>query len=222
MGGATTPRAPASALGPRAAVAASAADADRSLTSSRPCNPQTHPIHSNPNPQITELYENGLPGDAAAGKAAAGGLGLAAIAHHPLLNLKDVRKPRRKISVMIVGNHSAGARLERLASRFEGGGGARDGAAAGAEAPEDPFKPTPPNTAPNQSKPRHQHNYKGKSSFINWYVGERVVKTGVAIETRGFIFVTAGRRRETLAGDATVRYYDHLADLAAFEGILVR
>lgn len=33
----------------------------------------------------------------------------------------------------------------------------------------------------------------GKSSFINWYIGERVVKTGVAIETRGFILCTSGR-----------------------------
>lgn len=137
--------------------------------------------------QIADLYETGLPGLAppassssahghahpgargAAPSAAAGGLGLAAIARHPLVGLRDVRKPRRKISVMIVGNHSA-----------------------------------------------------GKSSFINWYIGERVVKTGVAIETRGFIFCSSGRRRETLGGDATVRYFDHLADMAAFEGILVR
>lgn len=33
----------------------------------------------------------------------------------------------------------------------------------------------------------------GKSSFINWYIGERVVKTGVAIETRVFIMCTSGR-----------------------------
>ncbi len=42
-----------------------------------------------------------------------------------------LRKPRKKISVMIVGNHSA-----------------------------------------------------GKSSFINWYIGESIQKTGVAIEVR--------------------------------------
>jgi hypothetical protein len=33
----------------------------------------------------------------------------------------------------------------------------------------------------------------GKSSFINWYIGEQVCKTGVAIETRGFILCTSGR-----------------------------
>ena len=80
----------------------------------------------------------------------------------------------------------------------------------------------------------------GKSSFINWYIGEGIQKTvsanltqcmlhacqslgahaacmpiigrslhtghaqGVAIETRGFTFVTSGKKRETLTGDATV------------------
>merc|ERR1712241_987519 len=38
----------------------------------------------------------------------------------------------------------------------------------------------------------------GKSSFINWYVEEHVQRTGVAIETQGFSFVTSGRRRESL------------------------
>lgn len=33
----------------------------------------------------------------------------------------------------------------------------------------------------------------GKSSFINWYVGEQVCRTGVAIETRGFIIVSSAR-----------------------------
>lgn len=38
----------------------------------------------------------------------------------------------------------------------------------------------------------------GKSSFINWYVEEHVQKTGVAIETQGFTFVTSGKKRESL------------------------
>jgi GTPase SAR1 family protein len=33
----------------------------------------------------------------------------------------------------------------------------------------------------------------GKSSFINWYISEDIQKTGVAMETRGFTFVTCGR-----------------------------
>ena len=32
----------------------------------------------------------------------------------------------------------------------------------------------------------------------------------MAIETRGFVFCTSGRRRETLKGDATVRYFEHV------------
>ena len=40
----------------------------------------------------------------------------------------------------------------------------------------------------------------GKSSFINWYVEEHIQKTGVAIETQGFTFITSGRRRESLTG----------------------
>lgn len=51
----------------------------------------------------------------------------------------------------------------------------------------------------------------GKSSFINHYVGERIQKTGVAVETQGFSFVTAGRRRETLSGPATLRLFEQLA-----------
>ncbi|KXZ44017.1 hypothetical protein GPECTOR_75g741 [Gonium pectorale] len=109
--------------------------------------------------QITELYEQGL-------SSTPGSIGLKAIAEGPLLKM-TMRKPRKKISVMIVGNHSA-----------------------------------------------------GKSSFINWYIGENIQKTGVAIETRGFTFVTSGKKRETLQGDATVRFYDHLGDFGKFNGIM--
>ncbi|EFJ52292.1 hypothetical protein VOLCADRAFT_86572 [Volvox carteri f. nagariensis] len=60
----------------------------------------------------------------------------------------------------------------------------------------------------------------GKSSFINWYIGEAIQKTGVAIETRGFTFVTSGKKRETLQGDATVRFYDHLHEFGKFTGVI--
>eukprot|EP00878_Enallax_costatus_P020822 GHUV01022023.1.p1 GENE.GHUV01022023.1~~GHUV01022023.1.p1 ORF type:complete len:290 (+),score=59.12 GHUV01022023.1:990-1859(+) len=112
--------------------------------------------------KIFELYEHGL------SAGAPGSIGIKGIADSKLIGLgKQIRKPRKKISVMIVGNHSA-----------------------------------------------------GKSSFINWYIGERVVKTGVAIETRGFILCTSGRKRETLTGDATIRYFDYLEDFGQFEGLL--
>lgn len=51
--------------------------------------------------QICELYEGGLAG------APTGAMGLKAIAESPLLGMK-MRKARKKINVMIVGNHSAG------------------------------------------------------------------------------------------------------------------
>lgn len=110
--------------------------------------------------QITELYETGL------GGGQAGSLGLQAVSESSVVDF-PLRKPRKKINVMIIGNHSA-----------------------------------------------------GKSSFINWYVGESIQKTGVAIETRGFTFVTSGRRRETLTGEATLRYFPYLEGFGSFTGIL--
>lgn len=43
---------------------------------------------------------------------------------------------------------------------------------------------------------------------------------GVAIETRGFTFVTSGKKRETLTGEATLRFFDHLSDFGKFDGIM--
>ena len=75
--------------------------------------------------------------------------------------------PRKKITIMLIGNHSA-----------------------------------------------------GKSSFINWYIEEHVQRTGVAIETQGFSFVTSGRRRESLTGNATLHLYPHFKPLQAMPGKL--
>ncbi|XP_038056063.1 EH domain-containing protein 1-like [Patiria miniata] len=60
----------------------------------------------------------------------------------------------------------------------------------------------------------------GKSSFINWYIEEHVQKTGVAIETQGFTFVTSGRKRESLTGNATLHLYPHFKELAQLEGVV--
>ncbi|XP_014669921.1 PREDICTED: uncharacterized protein LOC106810952 [Priapulus caudatus] len=60
----------------------------------------------------------------------------------------------------------------------------------------------------------------GKSTFINWYVEEHVLKTGVAIETQGFTFVTSGRKRESLTGNATLHLYPHYKGLAEIPGVL--
>lgn len=43
---------------------------------------------------------------------------------------------------------------------------------------------------------------------------------GVAIETRGFTFVTSGKKRETLTGEATLRFFDYLSDFGKFDGIM--
>ncbi|KAK3867890.1 hypothetical protein Pcinc_026687 [Petrolisthes cinctipes] len=60
----------------------------------------------------------------------------------------------------------------------------------------------------------------GKSSFINWYVEEHVQRTGVAIETQGFSFVTSGRKRESLTGNATLHLYPHFKTLQEIEGVV--
>ncbi|XP_061605424.1 uncharacterized protein si:ch211-11k18.4 isoform X1 [Phyllopteryx taeniolatus] len=59
----------------------------------------------------------------------------------------------------------------------------------------------------------------GKSSFINWYVEEHIQRTGVAIETQGFSFVTSGRKRESLTGNATLHLYPHFKPLQEFQGV---
>ncbi|KAJ1125182.1 hypothetical protein NDU88_003618 [Pleurodeles waltl] len=59
----------------------------------------------------------------------------------------------------------------------------------------------------------------GKSSFINWYIEEHIQRTGVAIETQGFTFITSGRKRESLTGNATLHLYPHFKPLQTFEGV---
>ncbi|KAM9810938.1 uncharacterized protein ACB057_004903 [Neosynchiropus ocellatus] len=60
----------------------------------------------------------------------------------------------------------------------------------------------------------------GKSSFINWYVEEHIQTTGVAIETQGFTFITSGRKRESLTGNATLHLYPHFRPLLDFKGVM--
>ncbi|KAK9395484.1 EH domain-containing protein 1-like [Crotalus adamanteus] len=59
----------------------------------------------------------------------------------------------------------------------------------------------------------------GKSSFINWYVEEHIQHTGVAIETQGFTFITSGKKRESLMGNATLHLYPHFQILQNFKGV---
>lgn len=60
----------------------------------------------------------------------------------------------------------------------------------------------------------------GKSSFINWYIKEKVQKTGVAIETQGFTFVTNGKKRESLTGKATIHLYPYFKTLEKIPGVI--
>lgn len=103
--------------------------------------------------------------------AGPGSLGLKHIADDLGLQ-REVRKPRRKI---------------RCAAQQAGHSRVSDVQPCGAStAPETP-------AALCCSVMIVGNHSAGKSSFINWYIGERVVKTGVAIETRGFILCTSGR-----------------------------
>lgn len=42
------------------------------------------------------------------------------------------------------------------------------------------------------------------SFFLNRYVEEHIQRTGVAIETQGFSFITSGRKRESLTVSITI------------------
>jgi len=59
----------------------------------------------------------------------------------------------------------------------------------------------------------------GKSSFINWYVEEHIQKTGVAIETQGFTFITSGKKRESLTGNATFHLFPQFKPMQEIEGV---
>ncbi|XP_031425756.1 uncharacterized protein si:dkey-98f17.5 [Clupea harengus] len=54
---------------------------------------------------------------------------------------------------------------------------------------------------------------------LTWYVEEHIQKTGVAIETQGFTFITSGRKRESLTGNATLHLYPHFRPLLEFKGV---
>jgi GTPase SAR1 family protein len=59
----------------------------------------------------------------------------------------------------------------------------------------------------------------GKSSFVNWYVGENIQNESVAIETAGVTIVRRGRQRATWKGPQTVSAFPHLQTLGDMEGV---
>ena len=60
----------------------------------------------------------------------------------------------------------------------------------------------------------------GKSSFINWYVGEPIQKTSVAVETNCVSLVTHGMKRESLLGGTSMLLFPELKPLAAIDGFV--
>ncbi len=54
----------------------------------------------------------------------------------------------------------------------------------------------------------------GKSSFINWYIGEKLLGTSMAIETKGLIFVTKGNVKDVWEKEGTLRKFPEIKDIA--------
>lgn len=52
----------------------------------------------------------------------------------------------------------------------------------------------------------------GKSSFINWFFGDEIQKTAVAIETSTITFVTTGKRQDIFDGPATIKLFPFLQE----------
>ena len=53
----------------------------------------------------------------------------------------------------------------------------------------------------------------GKSSFINWYVGEKVQSTGIAIETSHFTMIKHGKKDIELKSEGTMAMYPFLREI---------
>lgn len=61
----------------------------------------------------------------------------------------------------------------------------------------------------------------GKSTFINWYVQESVQKTGMAIETSGFTYITSGRCVTEIGGESSLALRPQLEKLTTkYKGFL--
>lgn len=61
----------------------------------------------------------------------------------------------------------------------------------------------------------------GKSSFVNWYVGEEELQsTGVAVESQGFTVVTSGERKDRIKAGPALEMKPHLAGLEKFQNCL--
>jgi GTPase Era involved in 16S rRNA processing len=55
----------------------------------------------------------------------------------------------------------------------------------------------------------------GKSSFINWYTGEKVQSTGIAIETSHFTMITHGEKTSEIKSEGTMAMYPFFREIMA-------
>ena len=53
----------------------------------------------------------------------------------------------------------------------------------------------------------------GKSSFINWYVGEKIQSTGIGIETSHFTMITHGEKSSELRSEGTMTMYPFFREI---------
>ena len=60
----------------------------------------------------------------------------------------------------------------------------------------------------------------GKSSFVNFYVGEEIQSTSVAMETAGITVVRSGKKRVEWRGRQTASAFPHLERVVALPGVL--
>jgi GTPase SAR1 family protein len=60
----------------------------------------------------------------------------------------------------------------------------------------------------------------GKSSFVNWYVGEQVQTTSVAMETSGITVVRRGKKRTQWRGKMTLGNFPALESLGRLPGVV--
>jgi len=60
----------------------------------------------------------------------------------------------------------------------------------------------------------------GKSSFINWYTGVDVQKTGAAVESTAFTLVTNTKKNCKHQGEDAVAYFPQLEEVSKMDGVM--
>merc|ERR1719174_1878506 len=60
----------------------------------------------------------------------------------------------------------------------------------------------------------------GKSSFVNWYTGYDVQKTGAAVESTAFTLVTNTKKTCKHQGEDAVTYFPQLETVSKMDGVM--